>query len=531
MAAGKRLKWLIFLLFPLALQGQDTTGCRIRYISSDHVYITAGREQGLMISDTLTVIRNKQVIAIIRVSYAAARTASCSIIKLIEPVHIGDSVTWKVHAGPVPAEPAKPPLRQRRRVIPVEGSDASGQSGSSIRGHVALSYYQFRERRSGMDFMQPAVSVRLGNDRISHPGLSFSLRARSRMNRRNYRFSEAPEIEWRNRLYEFSLSNGEDNPFQIKAGRIISRKFSGVGYIDGVMLQQRVKNGLSAGVFGGIQPRWQFLETTETIQKYGAYIRYQSPPAAARQLQWTVAGTGAYSGSTISREYLYVQSSFAAGNAWRFYQSLELDINRNWRRARAGEAVSVTGVYISAFGRLNSSLSLNATVDNRRNYYTHAWISLADSLFDSAFRRGYRVSLQGKLNRFVRYSVSGGLRKTEGERRVTRSLTGYIMVRNYFWKGFMATTRYSRFENLYTRGNYLYFHLGHNMRTGHGFFVDYGRNDYTRLATGSGSSNHWLRLDVQLVPLRWLYIDLNGEHDWGGDLQGERVYADVGIRF
>lgn len=512
----------------------DTTTFHIRYVAADNVYITGGRNQGVSIGDELAVWRDDVQIARIRVTYAASGSASCKVEAQSQPIAVGDRVTWlkRVEAKP-DTPPPNPPRTRRRRSAPLP--DAQGATaptvGPRLKGSLSLSYDQFEETQSQTSFTQPSGYLKF---RIMDPvgqGSEFRFRYRTRMNRRNYRFSDAPEVEWRSRLYEVSLANAESAAFHFQAGRILSRAFSGVGYIDGLQLQRRVSGGFSLGAFGGVQPQWQFTETSPTVQKFGAYLKYQSLQSRSAGMTLTLAGVGEYQGSTISREFVYLQTTINGPHGWSLYQSLELDVNRQWRRDRAGEALSLTGLYLSGRARLTSGLSVNLSLDNRKNYYTHVWVSLADSLFDSAFRRGARLALNWRFTRHLSLSANVGLRRTEGTDQQTRSLSGNLMVRNWPWRGLLTTAHYASLENPYTTGQYAVFRLGQNFGGGHGIYLDFGDNRYNYTASGLDRVNKWLRLELQLIPMRSLFFNLSGELDWGDDLESRRLSADLGLRF
>ena len=319
---------------------------RINYISVDNVFIEAGTNNGIQVGNRLTVKDNGKVIAELEVVYVARSSASCRIIKKERALQIGDYAfadsifipDTSVSAPPVRrSRDIKMPEKQKRK-IPL----------TRVSGSLSLQWYQFNDLSSSkLDFRQPTLRFSLRGRRLWGLDYNLRIRFRSNYNQRERRYnSNVPANEWRNRLYEFSLSyDREDAPFQYRIGRIISGQFSGVGYIDGLSLQYNAAKSFSMGLFAGTQPEWQYSGFQTSIQKYGLYARYKHGTYEGQRFESTLSAVGAYHGSTISREFVYWQSTYSLGRILSLYQNLEIDYNQGWRQNKTGESLSLTGVY------------------------------------------------------------------------------------------------------------------------------------------------------------------------------------------
>ena len=94
---------------------------------------------------------------------------------------------------------------------------------------------------------------------------------------------------------------------------------------------------------------------------------------------------------------------------------MELDINRDWRKERTGNTISLSSLYLSGFLKFSNQWSTQLSYDNRRNYYYYQYISIADSLFDDAFRQGLRLRINMNALKNIRFYLSGGIRKREND--------------------------------------------------------------------------------------------------------------------
>jgi hypothetical protein len=87
----KRLSiMLILLLFmPLAFV-QAAKSFKIKYVSSENVYLDAGGADGLSVGDSLEIPKDNLDTIRLEVVFVAEHSSSCKIIKASQPVIIGD---------------------------------------------------------------------------------------------------------------------------------------------------------------------------------------------------------------------------------------------------------------------------------------------------------------------------------------------------------------------------------------------------------------------------------------------------------
>lgn len=504
---------------------------KVKYISVDNIYLDSGATDGLTIGDTIQVMRSSQKIALLKVVYVAAHSASCQILSKKQDIVIGDIARAQIKKN----EESQVSLDTGRRQRKFETNGLKKKkSKTRVSGYLSLQWYQYTDLANDnrYDFSQPTLRFKLNAKKLWDDEYYFRVKLRSRYNDRTRRYnSNVPQSEWRNRLYEVSFSyENKASALNYKAGRIISNKFSGLGYIDGLLLQHNITEKFGWGIFGGTQPEWQYSEFQTSFQKYGAFVSYEKGDYSTSRFETTLAAAGAYHGSTVSREFLYLQNSFNQGRKWNIYQSLELDVNRDWRKRKTGESLSMTGLYLSSRYYLTDDLSWSLSYDNRKNYYTYESRTLADSLFDDAFRQGARTSLSLRIARQYRLSASFGIRKRESG-DASYSYRSALNAVNVFNSTVTASMRFLGFSNLYTEGINPSVSLSKYFNGGHSLRLNYGNYMYSLKTNNSNRENQFAGLDGQLeLPLH-MYVSSSLQYDWGDDSKGYRLFAELGYRF
>jgi len=411
---------------------------------------------------------------------------------------------------------------------------AAPDRASEVHGSVALSWYHFEDlTESDLDFSQPTLRLRLKAKRLWGSAWNLGIKVRSRYNNRSRSLTDdVPETEWRNRVYEGVLSyDAAEAPVHVKFGRIVSNAMSGVGYIDGLLLQHNASAHWRWGAFGGTQPDWETSEFQTSIQKYGVFVKYLKGDFSGSRLEATLAAAGEYHGSDVNREYVYLQSSYQPDRRWSAYGSLELDVNREWRRDLVGEDVSVSGLYLTTRYRTAEALSAALSYDSRKRYVTYESRSEADSLFNDAFRQGLRASLDTRVAGTWLVGADFGVRAVESESDETYSYAFRVRKSDLVADGLTLDVRFLGFSNPVSSGYSPTLRLGKRFRSGHSCDLSYGNYTYDLDQDESQRVSHWVRADGQIELSARVYTFASYEYDWGDDVVGHRILAELGYRF
>lgn len=513
------------------VSAQDIPDAKVRYLSAGTVYLDRGSNSGIMSGDQWEIVRNGQVIAKIEVIYLSTASASCKIVSQAKDIQTGDVARWTGRTAETVKQDTV--VEDRARTVPVKQQiEKPLASMTRVSGVVSAQWYHRTDNSAAaLDFDQwnARLSMRIRN--MWTPGLHLSINTRARFDRRQYAFSnETPEEEWRNRLYWVALSwEPDDAPLHFQAGRIASNKFSGMGYLDGLIAQHNLSRTFYWGIFGGVQPDMQSVSFSTNVQKYGLYGTYHTDKYADRYLQATLALAGSYRDGKINREYAYFEFRMTERSGLRINHSMEIDYNRDWRKSYAESTIDITSLYLSASYKFNEMITAGLGYDNRRNYLTYVYYSKPQELFHEAQRQSLRGDVQVRFPIDMSVTVRGGLRKGREDSQASYNYGLSLIQSNLLLKGLQVSLTYNGFRTLYNRGH----SPGAALRYFSGTLsagASYGAYMYNLFATDQDRINRYLNLNLTLPVWQRIYFMGNYYFDWGDDMQGHRVLTEFGYR-
>ncbi len=539
---------LFCLMLAAPLFAQKKGRFKISYLSSEKVYLDGGKSRGLQVGDRLYIVRQKKrVIGEIKVVFTATHSASCDIISAKEKLSRGDLailVERKETAGeqktPEPAtqapqkkaEPAPEEKAPQPQRVSKPRREKSRRGISRFSGNVAVQYFRLNDLSAGnLDFSQPTLRLNLRGQNLWGKDYRLRIRTRTRYNQRSRAYNaNIPRDEWRNRIYQFSFGySNPAAPFNFTVGRLISNFMSGIGYIDGLQLQTNLNRSFRFGVVAGAAPDWRNSNFQTQVKKYGAYLNLNTGSFQTREFRSTLAWAAEYNGATISREFIYIQNNYTAGTRFSVYHSTELDINRKWRKSRTGESISLSNLFLSARYQFTRAVRVGLTFDNRKNYWTYEVRSLADSLFDDALRLGLRGNISFKLPSQMYVFINGGMRKRETDAKTASSYSARFRKGAFLWRSLAFSANYAAFDNRFTNGHTANIQLSKSYRSGHRLELAYGLYNYNFDQTSR--NNEWVRGTLYMALFRRMFLSHQFEYSWGDDLDGQRIYVELGYRF
>ena len=494
--------------------------------------------EGLMMGDTLLIRKDQVDVARLEIIYIATHSASCRILSKQSEIAIGDAAEFV--AGP----PRTSPTAEDTTVViqtPVEietplpeAAAEPEKPGVRLKGSVALqTYYQDDTGPADFDFSQPALRINLKAANIWRTGYTLSLRTRTRYTSRNREYSPTvPKDQWRNRIYEFSFSNDEQGEeVHFRLGRIIANKISGIGYIDGALVQKKLSSLFTAGLFTGTQPDWQYADVQTSLQKYGAYLNYETGDHKSRRYESTLAVAAEYHRSIVSREFVYLQNSLRLANRLSMYQNADVDINRSWRREKAGGTISLSNFMISARFRAADPAELEVRYDNRRNYWTYELRDFDESLFDAFTSTGLRLNLNLRLPGKIFTSAGYGYRKRQADISATNSYRFSLRRSNMTMLRLNGNVQLSGFSGDTSSGYNLSARLGRYFRGGHGLSIAYSSYVYNYKMIDSRRKNDSYELETNIRLVSRAYIMGQYKYGNGDDTNGHTLILTTGWRF
>ena len=91
------------------------------------------------------------------------------------------------------------------------------------------------------------------------------------------------------------------------------------------------------GVAGGTEPDPDNSSFDADNSRAAVFLSFEGGSPENQRIASTVAFSGSYHSGTVSREFVYLQNAYSYTRRFTAYQSLEIDINRDWRRGSGGK--------------------------------------------------------------------------------------------------------------------------------------------------------------------------------------------------
>lgn len=406
---------LLMLLFALCLTlagsvtAQDNTRIlgKITYVSAEGVYIDAGTEAGLAIGDTLQIRRAGATIATVVINNISSQSAAAVVLEQSEPIRAGDDL----YGNATPPSPPKvaPTPTPEREPEPARRSTR----GARIRGDISVSNFLHHDLTDAdRSWSRPGLATRLTIEDIGSAGLRFELRHRTRLYHRSRASFDGQDTDnWSHQVYEFGLfHDAEGVSSEWGIGRVIAPYVRGVGFIDGMYFARSLTDNYKVGFAAGTSPDRENSGLDFNRRKLGAFVAYETGVYRGNRLTLSAAFSTEYEKSTVSRDFLYLQGTFAKYGRLTMYHSVEIDLNRDWRYDMTGDRFTVTNYLANATLTVHRSTRLFFSYDNRKNIRYYETRETPDSLFDETTNQGVRGGINTRLSDRISLRASGGIR-------------------------------------------------------------------------------------------------------------------------
>ena len=533
---------LAWLALPASGVSAQESGIAVRYRSADTVYLDAGRAAGIAVGDRFEVLREGRPIAELEVVFVADYSASCRIVVERGAIQPNDAVRRLGEAGPsaeeapaqappaVAAESAaggypQPPSRQRRR-----------RSQTRVSGSLTFDWESFTDDGAAqLDFQRTAARLNLRLRDIGGSPYELRLRLRAQENRRERGFDErATETESRDRLYEAALIyEPPGGRFAYRIGRIGTSPFVAVGYLDGALGQVRLVRGVDVGAFFGSRPLIEDIDFESFGEKYGFFTRFSGGGSNSYQtFELFVAGVREEGELDVSREYVALETRWAPGKRWSFYQRAELDLNNGWREELTGTSSQLSNLSVALNARVGAHGRFSLSYDSFERYRTEETRFIPRELFDDLQRQGLRARLSLGDPRGLSFNLNAGLRDREGDSDNTVSYGAGIRHGDIASWGLSLAADATAFSNELTDGYLATMRAAKRFRGGHQLSLTLGgRLSQDNLFDEEDRTTEWLRVGGWFELPASLYGRAEFEVTTGDELEGQRLSLGLGYRF
>lgn len=507
-------------------------------MSIEYVYLDGGKVDGLRKGDRLMITRGDSLVAILEIRYLSNNSASCLIVEKNGQVFAND-VAIISQRGPEEATSSDtsstldsiPPATSSEPAAPAKKTSARSPTRTS--GTVSAQIYSWADQSAyNVDYLQSTLRLNIRARHIGGRSLNLFIRTRGEYDNRSRAYSSAsPEEDWTNRIHELSLEfDDAEAPLNFQVGRILPHRLSGAGYIDGGLLERRMSQTLQFGAFAGLRPRWQYQDQAASLSKYGVYLTASGGNYQHTAVEQSLALSGEYHGSIVSRELAYLQGQISVESRWFFSHSAEIDINRGWRKDNAGGTFTLSNLYLNTSFRASRSVTFGINYDNRRSYWSYETRSIADSLFDDQLRSGVRGSINLRLPAGISFNGNTGYRKRAGDPSATTSYSLSINKSELLLRGSTANVRYASFNGPNSDGSNYGVTISQYIHGSNSIELGYSEYRYTSPGDGSTRSNRGWDATAYLNFARHLFLITNWHIDRGDDTRGTGIRGELGYR-
>jgi hypothetical protein len=240
----------------------------------------------------------------------------------------------------------------------------------------------------------------------------------------------------------------------------------------------------------------------------------------------------------VSREYVSLESRFGSGSRWSLFERAELDLNRGWRKDVSGSSLQLSNVSLSGNLRLGTTANAFVSYDGRRNFRYYQNRLVPEDVFDDLLHQGLRAGVNVFRPGGFGATLGAGMSLKEEDPRHPElnianaySFNGGVRHANLFGRGLSVGLDASGFSNGYTDGGLVSARIGRRFAAGHLLDLSWGRSLYRIKLDDEQRTTQWLRLVGRVEFTRHFFVVSDLEYDSGDDLQGPRVFFELGSTF
>jgi len=493
----------------------------INYVSAEAVYVNVGRLAGLVPGSSIAVLRDGKQIATLKAIHVSSHSASCKVIQQSEKLRSGDRVMYERVAAAAPTESSierKPETRIAPRTI--------SRTSNRVRGYLAFQHMWVKDLTGSNQgsFLQPALSARFVVANLLGTGAGLYVRYRSRM---NYR-PQSGARNWSHRLTEFAVRYGTpDQGAVFGIGRMIVDEVHGLGYVDGALFSVQVSPHYRVGVVGGLEPDPVDMSVQPGSRKFGSFINWSGGSYKGSRLALTTAVSGSYVNGLVDREFGYLQAVYSYSSLVYLYQSVELDVNRDWRMDANGGRLSFSNFLFSANANPTSFAAFDFSYDARKNFYDYNSFETPDSLFDDNMYSGYGGGMSLSFPRNIQLRANAGVRFRGATEETNRYYMLSATARNLPLPGHHFSVRWSVSRTPFVTGYRPT--VTHRFPVGRKLRLKMGVGAY-KYEQGVVSSNSWFAEAGAYYTLgKRYYVSGDFRQHIGRDVDSFQLFTEVGL--
>jgi len=507
----------------------------ITFRSSQNYYVKFDDVTGIKQGDTIFIKRNDSLLPVIRVQFLSSRSCAGELITT-ETVKEGEEVF--VFVPVVTEHQTSDTLSNQQSIIPKENIAESKSnvlvsplnkpahfSGRfSVQSYSTLSNEERRHNYQRWRYVVAFDGQHLAGGKISFSHYStFSYRA-------NEWAKTKSNIGGAVRVYDASLKYKLNSFTEIVAGRNINQKVSNISAIDGVQLKTGWSNYF-AGAIIGARPNINDYGINLKLFETGGYVgRNDSMGNGA--MENTFALFHQTNNFKTDRQFFYLQHSNSVVARTNIFFSTEVDMLQ-LKNSVPQQKLSLTNFYLLGRYSLSERLSLNASLDARRNVvYYETFKNTADSLFDRELRQGMKFSASYRLDDNIIVGGNYGLRFQKRDATPSRNTGTSLSFSSLPLVHLSSVLTFTSLRSTYIRGSDGNVHFTKSFFDGMATTaIGYRFTSYQFIQSSEKIIQHTLSSEISFRIASSYSLSLSYEGVLERENRSGRIFADFGMRF
>lgn len=540
---------------PTSAEAETSTGnlhisFEVKYVAEGAVYLKGGRRSGLKEGMRLVVHDSSAAseksdsslgppVAELQIVSVADSSAVAEIQNARSDVKPGDWAELlprefsKLGDGPSAEPPIKPsaqPIAPRESTMSSQGARTSSQEGW-IRARIGFDYSGIVSSGSTLG-RSSSLGLTINTDTTQIAGTHWNLQGywRDRLTT-NSQPEEQTLQNYLDRTYLIQMRyDNPDSKWVAGFGRLYLPWAVSLDTIDGGYVGQKVKPGITAGVFFGSTPDPTAWNYRPDQQIGGAFVNFEGGSYDDLHYSSTAGFALSLLKWQMDRPYVFLENEFSWGKIFSVYHSLIVD----WPQGLSTDGITPGGgisrSYLTVHIDPRSWISFDIFHNYFRDVPTAATALIGTGLVDKLLYQGVNGTIRLKpVRNFSIYSTLGRSDKTGDAHRSLNQMYGITW--NEIWRtGIRADIHYSKFDSDFARGTYKVLSLSRHLANRMMWDAQVGTQDLSSPFTVNQSSK-FVDTSIDTNFTRRTFLQSGYTLERGSALNYRQWYLSLGYRF
>ena len=514
---------LLFLGVDFAVGQELVLEGEVTFVTTQHIYVRFAEASRIQVGDTLSLEDGTKCLLVRQKSSTSCMSEAINDCKPGRGTRIYFTPTQEVAAVEEEASDLAVAIAE-------EAVEEEVSRKESLRGRITASTYSTLSgnRADRHRFMSQLM---LDADHINGSALSADVN----MNYRHILDDSGTASLSQNdllRVYRFSLTYEATENLTAVLGRNINPRFSSVGPVDGLQLENVFGKHI-LGILAGTRPDNMNFGFNSDLLQYGAYYGYQTYGDDVKS-NTTVGALEQRAGAEIDRRFGYFQHTSSYGNRLFLFGSAEVDLYQSSLVNQTITTPRLTNLYASARYRVNRGLNFMVSYDARKRiiYYQTYRTELDRILDDDLARQGIRARVNFRPGKYIYSGLSYSRRFRSDQQNESNNYYGYLTLSKTPGIGGRTNLSITRNESSYLTsqiGAVRHSRSLFNDRLQTDLYYRVVQSDYNNFA--SAYLQHYGGADVTYYLSKTLFLSVTGEYSTYQGQDTYRIYTRLVQRF